>query len=819
MKQKIHLICNAHLDPVWQWEWEEGAAAAVSTFRAAADFCEETEDFIFCHNEVTLYKWVEEYEPSLFQRIQALVKQGRWHIMGGWFLQPDCNMPSGESIIRQMQLGREYFREKFDAEPKIAVNFDPFGHSRGLVQIMAKAGYTGYLFMRPVEMALPSNDFKWVGFDGSTLLAHRLDTNYNSPLGGAREKAETWLEDHSDLALGMIPWGVGNHGGGPSRKDIADLNALKNGLSDVEMVHSTPEQYFDDLAKVEDSLPVIDYALRPWAIGCYTSQIRVKQMHRKLEDQLAVTEKMCSHAALRGLMEYPTQELREVETDLCFSEFHDTIPGSSIQPVEEMGMRQMSHGLEILSKLRARAFFALASDEKKAAEGEYPILAYNPHPYEAEGDYYCEFMLADQNWKDEFTSFHVYAEDGTEIPSQVEKEDSNLNLDWRKRVVFHAKLKPFSVARFNCRPEILPGKPVPTCAEEGDCFVFANETMSAKISKTTGLLESYVADGHEYMAGGGAKPTLFFDSEDPWEMRADRIDRKDRAFRLMTPEETAAFCGIHQPTLPGVHVIEDGAVRTVLEAVFRCRDSYAVIQYALPKKGNQVEVRVRVLFAEKDKMLKLCFPTTCKEAYIGQTMFGAEVLPPVQEAVAQRWVAAADDEHALTLLNNGVYGSSFENGEIRMSLLRSAGYTAHPIDDRELLPQDRFSARIDQGERLYTFRLEGGKKETRLANAGKEAAFLGEAPFVLSFFPSREKKIPHLPLCEVKGEGIEMTAFRRARDGRGWIIRLFESAGRKQKAVLSFPGIGYAVMMHPFEARTLRYIPEEHSIKEDNILA
>ncbi|MBW4840748.1 MAG: alpha-mannosidase, partial [Paenibacillaceae bacterium] len=105
--KKLHLLSNAHLDPVWQWEWDEGAAAAISTFRAAADFCEEYEGYIFNHNEAILYQWIEEYEPALFARIQTLVQQGKWHIMGGWYLQPDCNMPSGESFARQILLGRE----------------------------------------------------------------------------------------------------------------------------------------------------------------------------------------------------------------------------------------------------------------------------------------------------------------------------------------------------------------------------------------------------------------------------------------------------------------------------------------------------------------------------------------------------------------------------------------------------------------------------------------------------------------------------------------------------------------------------------------
>lgn len=186
----LHLICNTHLDPVWQWEWEEGAAAAVSTFRTAADFCEEFEGFVFNHNEALLYKWIEEYEPDLFRRIQKLVGEGKWHIMGGWYLQPDCNMPSGESFVRQILYGKMYFNEKFGVEPTTAVNFDSFGHTRGLVQILKKSGYDSYLFMRPEQKGtdIPLEEFVWTGFDDSKIIAHRLSTGYNTPLGMVEQK-------------------------------------------------------------------------------------------------------------------------------------------------------------------------------------------------------------------------------------------------------------------------------------------------------------------------------------------------------------------------------------------------------------------------------------------------------------------------------------------------------------------------------------------------------------------------------------------------------------------------------------------------------
>ena len=148
-KPIVHLICNAHLDPVWQWEWEEGVSEAISTFRTAADLCEEFGGFIFNHNEVVLYNWIEQYEPALFKRIQKLVKAGKWHIMGGWYLQPDCNMPSGEGLVRQILVGRAYFQEKFGIRPTTAMNFDPFGHPRSLVQILVKSGFDSYIHCRP----------------------------------------------------------------------------------------------------------------------------------------------------------------------------------------------------------------------------------------------------------------------------------------------------------------------------------------------------------------------------------------------------------------------------------------------------------------------------------------------------------------------------------------------------------------------------------------------------------------------------------------------------------------------------------------------
>ncbi|MBC8217013.1 MAG: alpha-mannosidase, partial [Planctomycetes bacterium] len=317
-RRTLHLICNAHIDPVWLWEWPEGAAAAISTFRSAAELCRQNESFVFNHNEAILYEWVREYEPALFREIQRLVKAGKWHIMGGWYLQPDCNMPSGESFVRQILAGRAYFKKHFNATPTTAINFDPFGHTRGLVQILAKTGYDSYLFGRPDQndCPLPADEFVWVGYDDSEVMAARFRDWYNSPLGKAREKIQRRLADDNDAECELLLWGVGNHGGGPSRLDVRNVDKLIKQTKCPQIRHSTPEAYFKQLKRNRDKLPKHNKDLNPWAVGCYSSQIRIKQKHRKLENEVYSLEKMACAAAVNGLVKYPFERIQEALRDL-----------------------------------------------------------------------------------------------------------------------------------------------------------------------------------------------------------------------------------------------------------------------------------------------------------------------------------------------------------------------------------------------------------------------------------------------------------------------------------------------------------------------
>ncbi len=858
--REIHLICNAHLDPVWLWQWEEGAAEALSTFRIAADFCEQYDGFVFNHNEAVLYEWVEEFDPPLFARIQRLVAQRRWHIMGGWYLQPDCNLPSGESFIRQALYGRRYFQQKFGARPTTAINFDPFGHSRGLVQILAKCGYHSYVFCRPFaeDLNLPAEEFTWVGFDGSAVVGHRAYGHYLTSAGDAVPKIRKYLNEGMEHGAGMVLWGIGNHGGGPSREDLAAIGKLMTELADqaagAHVMHSDLRAYFSarlreagspilqastteaDAAAVVAALDLPQHAdhLNPWAPGCYTSQIRIKQLHRRLENELYGTEKMCVQAELAAGPGYATEQLEHAQKDLMFCQFHDILPGSSIPAVEEASLARLGRGLDTVSRVRAAAMFALCRGEADPAEGAIPIFAYNPHPYPVTGTFQVEFQPAGQNRTGVFTSYRVRQTAGgdptQEVPVQFEKESSSVGTDWRKRMILSATLPAASISRFDCVPEGLPERPRPQIQPDahGNITVSTAE-YHVVISTKSGLIESFAVDGNEVIGRPGPVPLVLRDSDDAWESRGRSFRDVAGAFRPASPAQTAQICGVQSPELKPVRVIEDGPVRTVVEAVFVYAHSSLVLTYYLPKSGHAIEVGVRVLWTEKRSMLKLAFPlhgrlSGTERRFLGQTAFGVQRLRvDGEEQVAQRWVAVAQpgtavngEALALTVINDGTYGCSMEGDELRLTLLRSPAYSGLPVDSGEPpIPQDRFTPRMDQGERHFSFWISAGPAADRLAAVDREACAYGEHPFLLMLYPSphsdgsRPGSAARQPVITLSDDAVQLSALKRGENG-GYVVRLFEPTGTPRSTVLEIPALGISepVELGAFEVVTLLIHPE-----------
>ncbi len=795
-KRIVHLICNAHLDPIWQWKWNEGISAAVSTFRSAAELCDEY-DYVFCHGEAMLYEAIEEYAPDLFVKIQELVKSGKWHIMGGWYLQPDCNMPQGESFIRQIKAGTEYFEKKFGVKPTTAINFDPFGHTRGLVQIMNKCGQDSYIVMRPKkhEITLPAEQFLWEGFDGSTVKVFRTEC-YNSPLGEVVDVIVPRVNNQVEKIC-AVTWGVGNHGGGPSRKDLRDIANLK--VDGMEFIHSTPERFFSEInptAKFSESL-------RPSMPGCYVSMSRLKHLHAVIENQLYFTEIISSVAEMNGHKLNCDFELKEAEKALLTSEFHDVLPGTSIKAGEDNGLQKLYYARELLERVCNRAFFALTSDFEPAKEGEYPVFVFNPHPYELESDIDCEFSLADQNWSGKYSYIEVYHK-GEKLTSQDAIEDSVLNLDWRKKVVFTAKLAPLSVERFDVKVKMIENEHVFKPCGISEDLVFEDCGRTVRISKETGNIVSYVVNGKEYINEQAFVPFLYDDNADPWAMDPSQlhgIGTNGKEIRL-----TKSTDGVFK-NIDSIRIIENGDVFTKIECFYVDKNVKLRKTYKVYHNKIDVDVNFNVFYNDADSILKIEIPVTACDKYLGQTAFGREENKmDGSECVSLRYVAIKSGEDNLAIFNDGVYGHSFKDGKVRLSLIRGAGYCVHPINDRPLIPHDRYVNRMDQCEHEYAFKLTVLDEK----NLDRVAIEFNRKPYALNLFP-RGKGVNERVVPVLSNKNITLHAFAKTNDGK-YFLRLFNGYESAQETTVSIGKLSNIFKFGKYEIKTIIF--DENSFEE-----
>jgi len=712
-------------------------------------------------------------------------------------------MISGESLIRQITLGKEYFQEKFGVYPKTAVNFDPFGHSRGLVQVLKKAGFESYLFMRPApeRCKLPADIFRWQGYDGSEIIGHRLFGKYLTLRGTACTKLQEFVDSNQEHSIGAVTWGIGNHGGGPSRVDIEELNEYIQKHPDLNIKHSTPDDFFVELKNTGAKLPVYDKEMNFFATGCYTSQIRIKQEHRKLESEFVLTEKMLSAACVISEHEYPTEKLHEAAIDLAFSEFHDVLLGSGIKAVEDDSLHQIAHGREILSRLRTGTFLSILQWQEAAKDGDMPLFVWNTHPYPVTTLVECEMQMADQNWNKTFFDIEVF--DGKKkMISQIEQEASNLNLDWRKKVVFEAKLAPSSIIRYECCPKEIARKPEINTKS----FEFDSGQMSLVISPKNGLIESFKFSGKELVRPGTGRVIVMQDNADSWGSETKSYKKRIGSFSLMTNKEASEHASFN---LVPIRIIEDGKVRTVVEVLFKYKQSSLRVQYYIPKKGTEIELHMQMNNQQANCMYKMSLSFIDKDsACIAQDIFGQKDIPCTrEEKVFSQWFAAKSETHdnALAVICDSGHGLDFFKGEMRYSLLRSPCYSALPIGNRPLICEDRAHDHIDIGQRDFRFKICGGSANNLLLEMDKKTMLFAETPPSILFYPGgNSNKILPQTLVKLSDSPAVMTSCRYSSENK-LIVRVFNPTLDIIKTELSVLGtIRKRIKFSPFEIKTFK---------------
>jgi alpha-mannosidase len=314
------------------------------------------------------------------------------------------------------------------------------------------------------------------------------------------------------------------------------------------------------------------------------------------------------------------------------------------------------------------------------------------------------------------------------------------------------------------------------------------------------------------------------DYPDPWGMLVRSFRDVEGTFNLMSKAESARFAGVLSPELEPVRVIEDGPVRTVVEALFKCSSSLICQQYKIPKKGTEFEVEVRVFWNEKDRMLKLSVKTPFQNgSYRGQAAYGVQEFKSMgEELVAQKWVGVVseDKSSALTFINSGTHGFDFSGGELRFSLLRSAAYSAHPCGEGiPLVPQDRFEPRIDQGERIFRFWVNAGEAVSRFSQIDREALVKNETPLALSCSPpGKGRKV--FPSILVSDGVSQVTSVKMAEEEKWLIIRLFEPTGerRKTRIIIPFLNLSFDVSLKGFEVKSIAVDPSSHEFFEVDLM-
>src|SRR5918911_761852 len=359
----LHMIGNAHIDPVWLWQWQEGYQEVRATFQSALERMEEYPEFVFTCDSVCYLQWIEESDPELFARIRARVDDGRLQVTGGWWVEPDCNIPSGESYVRQALYGQRWLQDRFGITATTGSNVDPFGHNATIPQLLRKAGMDSYVFLRPGphELELPGPYFWWEAPDGSRVLAYRIPHEYCSPRGDIGYHVDKSLaqlpKDRPEL---MVFYGVGNHGGGPTRANIESIKRLDamDGLPHLEF--SSTRAFFDRVVAADGDIPVHAGELQHHCVGCYSAHSGVKRWNRRAENLLQRAEKWAVVADVVGDLAYPLEELTEAWKLVLFNQFHDTLAGTAIAPAYEDARDQLGHASSIAASVFNRSVQRIA---------------------------------------------------------------------------------------------------------------------------------------------------------------------------------------------------------------------------------------------------------------------------------------------------------------------------------------------------------------------------------------------------------------------------------------------------------------------------
>ncbi|MDR1094016.1 MAG: hypothetical protein LBL66_07705 [Clostridiales bacterium] len=838
---KLHLIGNAHIDPVWLWTWREGMAEARSTFKAALERIGERDNFVFTASSARFYKWLEETDPEAFEAVRRQAAAGRWSIVGGWWVQADCNLPCGEALARQGLYGQRYFLSRFGIAARIGYNVDSFGHCAQLPQILKKCGMGNYVFSRPAahEKALPEA-FVWRAPDGSAVNAYRIPHGYESnTVGDLEAKLEKYRADGNGGAR-MLFYGAGNHGGGPTREM---LNRLDGVVRAGNAEYSSPDRFFAERASpanAGDMLPEIAGELQRHAVGCYSAHSEIKKQNRKTEAALLAAEKWSAAAERAAGRPYGADELAGAWERLLFNQFHDALGGCSIPSVCGELLRAYGAARDAAERESVFAVQRIAAGldtakglppwEAKAKLGT-PVAVFNPLSFEAERDVRIRRLCGGGR------RYRAVSPSGESCPVQ-ETEGEHLFPD-SKDGLFRAKVPPLGYALYYVRELSAragntagrggtDGSPADSAAGAGGVrayrepdgiparsltpvygdTVMANGRLTARIDGRTFLVKG-VYDGElkRELLGGTLRAVVLDDGgNDTWAHDvSDGAHVKNN--RLGVWSSCNEFLGSDIGAFEGVsaEITECGELRCVVRCVSVYGGSKLVQDYALYAGGDALRVSATLDWREKHKTAKIAFPSAVPVSVLTcEAPYGYAARPcDGRENVGHRWACVHGGDGGLCVVNDSKYSFSASGGELRIAAARSALYADHGGIRGGERPF------LDWGAQTFSYAVSGFSGAPDFARAAKTAEAFN-APFETVFegYHAGERGDTESFLY-VSAENVLVSAVKRAEDGNGHIVRAYETAGKATPCEIRFFGAAAALAFAPHEIKTVRFADEK----------
>lgn len=797
MQEKtIHLVGQAHIDPVWLWRAGDGLAEIRATFRSALDRIEEFDTFVFTCAGASYYAYIEENCPEMFAQIQAAVRAGRWHIVGGMWLQPDCNIPSSESFARHMLYSQRYFYEKFGCIARTGYNVDSFGHAAGLPSLLRAGGMENYIFMRPApgdEMAYPfaENAFRWQQGEDE-VLAFRLN-DYCMNEQDLQDRARTY-EAYADLSPTdmLMFFGVGDHGGGPTIRQIQSLLSYRE-TARHPFVFSDPDTYFDTLRQGDlASLPTFQGELQNHASGCYAANSAIKRLNRRAESYLTEGEVLTACAARvapsdgRG-----TAALRRAWKDLLFHQFHDILAGTCIESACEEachfmhgtvaeGMRQIWEAAERISwQIDTTKGITPVSKEQGTVLWEKddmgtPIVVVNPLSHAV------RVPVSVRNYG---PCRGLTDEQGVPLPFQSCTADYANGPQPIQSAMFLAELPPLGWRTYwyyGTQEKVAPGAPV--C--RATAHTLQNDCLTVHFDPESGCIRAFCpAEGAPLPGMFAARAIVIDDSgNDTWAHKNFVFDREIGSF-----------------TAPEFTVLEEGQCCASLRVRQTWRHSTLEQTYTLYPADARLHVTARLTMNDPLVSVKLCFDTGMPEATWQREVPGGVAVAPWngREMPMLRYMLAKGASHCYAVVNDGKYSASAQAGEMRMLVARTCYYADHygPRPNDRLHPQD-------MGEQTFSYViLPQAESLVQVTHTAEELHTLFPVIPETYHAGALPQQATHFS-CDAPG--VSLTAWKTAEDDNGYILRLTEIGGQPASGTVHLWGTTFPITLRPHQILTLR---------------